>query len=335
MKVMLVWPVAEFSIWDVAQGYRHALGRLLGEANVKDYFLNKRSEYHRRAMPAAAATETNVAKFASESVLTEAMYFGADVVIVVSGLSFHPIGFWLLEKAGIPAAAILTESPYDDLPQAQWAHTGIEHLIVFTNELRSAERYRWNYLPPAYDVDVHRPVPPNAEDVCDVLMIGTGWADRQAILEGVNWDGIDLRLYGVWPELKEDSPIHKFMQPLMVKNSHTPWMYNGARICLNFHRKAEGAYSINPRAYEIAACGGFQLSDPRPECWQVFGDSVPTFTTSGELENLIRHYLANESERRELAAKSLAAVSRHSFDQRAESMIDTISKTLHQRGREL
>ncbi len=141
MKLLFVWSSANFSVWDVARGYRNALGRAVGEDAVLDYYLDRHLGYHRRALPLEiGADEGILSKHATENVLNEAMYFGADVVIVISGLNFHPIALWSLRKVGIHAACILTESPYDDDNQEIWAQTYPE-MTVFTNERVSARRF--------------------------------------------------------------------------------------------------------------------------------------------------------------------------------------------------
>jgi spore maturation protein CgeB len=312
----------------VARGYQAALARLVGDENIRDYQLNVRTEHHRKALHPnpISLNITSLSQLASETVLNEAMYFNADVVFVVSGLNFHPIGLWLLKRAGIHAAAIMTESPYDDVNQSDWANT-YPGMTVFTNEIVSAERYGWNYIPHAYDPAIHHPV--EIEDYynqCDVMMVATGWSERQSLLEGVNWEGIDFRLYGVWPMVESSSPIHQFIWPVCIDNLKVAPYYCGSRICINLHRQGMDARSLNPRAFEIAACGAFQISDVRAEGIEVFGRSVPTFTTSAEMEHLIRYYLdpANEQERSALAAEAHRRVQAHTFDSRAPGMLSSI-----------
>ncbi len=330
MKVLFVWPICTFSVWDVARGYRAAFARALGEENVRDYKLNHRTEYHRRALAPTMGQVPDVtilAKQASEGVLAEALYFNADVVFIVSGLNFHPIGSWLLHRVGIHASVVLTESPYDDVNQADFV-SAHPTMTVFTNERSSARNRGWNYLPHAYDPDVHKPSEPDMNSECDVLMVGTGWEERQALLEAVDWTGIDVRLYGVWPTVTDKSPIHKFIWPVCVDNTQVPAMYSGAKIGINLHRSADGAESLNPRLYEGAACGMFQLSDWRPELDEVFDGSIPTFTSAERLEAQIRYYLTHDPERRALAAAAREAASACTFDQRAAGVLAAIQRDL-------
>ncbi len=169
----------------------------------------------------------------------------------------------------------------------------------------------------------------NFHDECDVVMVGTGWKDRQTLLEQVDWTGIDLRLYGLWPEMDSSSPLWKYLWPVCVDNTLMPAHYAAARICLNLHRKHQKAESMNPRAYELAACGRFQICDDRQEVEEVFGDAVPTFQTATELEDQIRWALAHPEMRQIKAQRSHELVRNHSFDVRVQQLLETITTSTH------
>lgn len=328
MKILFVHPAAQVSISDVSRGYRYALERAGHE--VADYNLRTRIDYHYKALPEGVRDSTEVlCRQASETILNEALYHEVDLVLVISGLNVHPIFLWLLSKVNIPAAVVLTESPYDDEQQSQWVdltkHNETALLTVFTNDAYSANRFGWHFLPPSFDPAVHKPAEPNPEELCDVLMIGTGWSDRQAFLEAVDWSGIDLRLYGVWPGLRDNpsSPLYNYFRPFVVDNQHIAEMYCSAKICLNFHRRSSVAVTPGPRVFEVAACKAFQLSDPRAGISEYFGDSVPVFDSPENLGELVRRYLLNDAQRNLAAVRSYEMVTSngHTFDNRVASMM--------------
>src|SRR5947207_4343858 len=231
MKVLFVWPVAHMSIWDVARGYRRVLSEHIGEANIRDYYLDKHTAYHVRAVPDEIKTNIQVvSRYASETILNEAMYFGADLVWVMSGLNVHPICLWLLNKVQIPTAVLFTESPYEDVDQVDWA-SPYPGMLIMTNDSYSAEKYGWTYIPHSFDPDIHQPVAPSDVSVhCDVVFVGTGWPERQQLLESIDWSGIDVRIFGVWPDLKETSPIYKYHTNVIVDNLRIAQLYCGAKI---------------------------------------------------------------------------------------------------------
>lgn len=328
MRILFVHPAVNMSISDVSRGYRSALERQ--GHDIRDYSLAARFSYHQKALPPEIMDPSVISRQASETILNEAMYHESDLVIIISGLNVHPISLWLLGQVGIPVAVVLTESPYDDEHQKQWAdlsHVGGKvKITIFTNDRYSAEQYGWTYLAPAYDSAVHHPVEVITDEVCDVLMIGTGWTERQAFLEAVNWTGIDLRIYGVWPNINSESPLFDFYRPLIVDNNRIASSYCSSKICLNFHRKSDVALSPNPRTMELAACEAFQLSDAREDLTTLFGDSIPTFAGPAELESLIRYYLGKPELRELLAKKARINVQNQTFDQRAVDLMAALTK---------
>lgn len=333
MNILFVHPSAQMSISDVARGYRAALERM--GHNIRDYRLYARLGYHNRAIPSDMPgpeydRHSSVARAASETILNEALYHQSNLVLIISGLNLHPIALWLLGRVGIPAAAIFTESPYDDEVQAQWANVkpfdSPLNIHLATNDRFSAEFYGWQLLAPSFDPAIHRPRPADPDCACDVLMVGSGWPERQSLLESINWDGINLKLYGIWPGLVDNpnSPIHKFYSPLIVSNNKVAEMYCSAKISLNFHRASSVALTWNPRVVEIAACGAFQLSDNRVDLGNLFGTSIPTFNNAQELEDKIRYFLSHPELRYACSATARHRVADQTFDNRAAALLSAL-----------
>lgn len=332
MRILFVHAAVDFSIGDVSRGYRAALERAGHE--LADYVMPSRFAYHARALPPEVARDPSfVSKNASECIAIEAMYHKAELVIVVSGLNVHPIALWLCGQIDVPVAVILTESPYDDKDQARWmdmtdAGSGHVDVITFTNDKHSASKRSWVFLPPSFDPTFHHPDEPDDEMKCDVMMVGTGWAERQSFLEAVNWDGIDFRIYGVWPGLVDNpnSPIHKFYQPRVIDNTKIAKVYASAKVNLNFHRKSQVAITPGPRVFELAGCGVFSLSDARKGLKEMFGAAIPTFKTPQQLEAQIRLYIKDEMAptRDRMAMEAHNCVRDETFDSRVTTMMAAI-----------
>lgn len=334
MRILFVSASVDFSIGDVSRGYQTALAR--AGHDMAYYIMPARYKYHMKAIPPEMHHDQQlVAKMASECILTEAMYHRAELVVIISGLNVHPVALWLLGQVGIPVAVVLTESPYDDTEQNNWldmtkAGDGTEvDLTVFTNDAYSAMEMGWHFLPPSFDRTFHNQRLPDPDAACDVLLVGTGWPERQAFLEAVDWTGIDLRLYGVWPGLKDnpDSPLFRFYRPMLVDNANIAAMYRAAKVNINFHRNSKVAITPGPRVFELAACGAFQLSDSRSGLVEMFGDSIPTFATPLDLEEQIRFYLTNDAERNRLADFACNRVRNETFDNRVSTMMAVLAET--------
>jgi spore maturation protein CgeB len=323
VKVLLVYPVARMSILDVATGYHLAL--LRAGHDVRVYDLSRRWAYHDKAVPLDLPDPQRMralSKQASETMLIEALYHDADLVLIISGLSVHPLALKLLQRAAIPTVVIHTESPYEDANQAEWS-SAYHGMMTCTHERTSADRYGWVYLPHAYEPTIHWPRRPEHELLTDVLIVGTGWPERITLLEAINWTGMTLTIVGMW-DLAQNSPLRAAdYRPGIVPNLDVPRMYASAKINLNFHRAATNAVSLNPRGYELAACGACQVSDVRVDGLARFGASVPTFTTAADLEQVIRDLLADERRRRVCAADARARVDGETFDARLVTLLES------------
>ena len=318
----MVWAAAPFSIRDVTTGLRGALIR--AGHQVRDYRLDNRLALMTKAFPDEMQQGHEICRMATENVLAEASYHDADLVLVTSGLSFHEVGLWLLDRHKVPTAVVLTESPYADEAQKAWV-SRYPAVTVFTQERTSAVKHGWNYLPAAYDPTVHMPVAADPDEGCDVLFVGTGWQERQTLFEGVNWNGIHVRLRGFFPGMTDKSSLKPFYEEGSVENSDLPRAYAAAKIVLNPYRFDAAAESMNPRAYELAACGVFQISDARAEGLELFGSSVPTYRDAAELETLVRYYLANPLERKAKAEMARTLVQGQTFDRRVADIISTVT----------
>ena len=350
MKVLLVHPGTEFSIQDVWQGIHDSLVR--ANVDVVQYDLSGRmvfaSKYldyvyklaRKRGTTKEKPTPGDMLYLSAVGMLERALRHRADWIILISGNYIHPAALDLCHQAGIRTCVILTETPYSNEQEIEIAKLSD---VVFTNERAYQDMFRpycheVHYYQHAYDPS-RQGVPDNelAEDAPrhDVVFVGTGFEERCDILSGVNWDGIDLGLYGSWSLFGSRSKMRQYLRAETIRNELTVQLYRHAKIGLNLHRTSRGygrhvehvsgAESMNPRCYELAGTGTFFITDTRPEVTETFGDLVPTFETSRELEDQIRYWLGHEEERRQVAAKLPEAIAAHTFDDRVSKVIDVLT----------
>jgi spore maturation protein CgeB len=345
VKVLLVHPGATWAVHDVWRGFYEALSRR-EDVEVVQYALDGRIGFagswlhllHRRnkanGMP--KPTQADILYLAAQGILERALRFDVDWVLVVAGTYIMPDTYDLMRKAGLKVAVVLTESPYDMRQEVEVAK---RVSVVFTNERTAVPAFgahcRAYYYQHAHDPARHRPA---EADVAahDVVFVGTGWEERCELLGAMDWTGIDLGLYGSWGLLGSRHPLRRHLCGGVIGNDVTAALYGRAKIGLNLHRTAlgwgrgvehvSGAESMNPRCYELAACGRFFITDHRAEVGEVFGDVVPTFETPLEAEALIRHYLARDSEREAVAAQLPGLVAYHTFDARVNDVIAVLKE---------
>lgn len=346
---MIVSSPHAFSTRDVYVGHLAGLRACLGEENVVSYdiipryniythfteLLEQETGYIPREMAA------NV--LAAEPVLGAALMHDVDAIYFVSPMYF-PMSLVQIIRARtrIKTWVYFTECPYEDEFWARAQSRFFDH--VFVNDRNSLPRFRafnpsTHYLPHAYNPAVHYPGLARSGDD-RVVYVGTGFPKRRELLEAVDWSGIDLRLYGLWDNLPPGTKLKNYADAGLLENAKAADVYREATIGLSMHRverhwiegDAAGklsryidpgeAYSLGPRAYELAACGLFQISDLRPALHDTFGPSVPVFQSSEELGKQVRKYLADPVRREELAKEQLAAVQPHTVQKRMADLLE-------------
>ena len=348
MKILLCHPGAIWSVADVFNGYHGALMR--AGHTVVDYALSGRIvtagswlgySWKKSGLPVERKpTQRDVLYLAGQGLLERALRHQVEWVLIISAMYLQGEVLMLMRRAGIRLAAIMTESPYDDKNQKVVA--GLLD-CVFTNERTSVETFREacpsaHYLAHAYDPKVHCPQAMSVDAADhDVVFVGTGFSERINMLRAVDWDGIDLGLYGNWMLLGSRNRLRKHLQAGIVPNEQTAALYRRAKIGLNIHRTSEaygretshtnGAESVNPRVVELAACETFCLSDWRAEMGDMFGDYVPRFTDGASLQEAIGVYLDDPEARARVARQMREDIQGHTFDVRAKQVVKALEAT--------
>jgi glycosyltransferase involved in cell wall biosynthesis len=276
---------------------------------------------------------------AGHAIIGRAIWREVDAVLVVTGQNMHFGAIGTLRKAGIMTALLCTESPYLTLQRER--HDAMFYDAVFTNDKYAVPlfgRPNVHYLPAAYNPATHHGEGARAVGAPDVFFVGTAFPERQALFGGVDWTGIDLKIAGtMWDGTDDDDTI----MSRLLDNETAATYYRAARINLNHHRTTAdfnskehiatgAAYSLGPRAYEIAACGGFQLmDDSRPEAREVFGDSLAPYKSgdSADLTRQLRYWLEHPQERARMAEAQQQAARPHSWHARAARVLDILDGT--------
>lgn len=354
LKILLVHPGAATSVHDVYEGL--AYGLKAHGVEVIPYGLYGRIRSARDYMHALwrKAKDQGLQKpgwpdilyHASTGALERAVRHEVDLVLAVSGFFLHPDALVLLRRAKVRTGVIFTESPYattDEVKIAQYIDA------AWTMERASVGAFarvcpRVHYLAHAWHPLKHSPSLPLSDVAAhDVVFVGTGWPERSQFIGAIDWTGINLGIYG--PDWRLPKALRACHTKAAVDNARVADLYRAAKIGLNLHRSimafsldpglphlAPGvAESANPRAFELAACGAFHLSDARAEVIERFGDAVPTFRTPAEAEALIRSYLADDDARARIQRRLPALVAEDSWLYRAREVIGHIEALVHDR----
>jgi hypothetical protein len=192
------------------------------------------------------------------------------------------------------------------------------------------------YLPPCADAGLFRPRRPEPRYRARVSFMGAGYPNRIGILAGLARDlglrgfpGEGLRIFGSgWEAAPEALRPRLFEGGRRVSAEETARIYSSGDVNLNIHSGTgegfdPGSAFVNPRTFEIAAAGAFQICDPRPLMAGLFTEDELTLAPSPEaLPELVLHWLARPRERSlqgEAARARVLAV--HLYRHRLETII--------------
>jgi hypothetical protein len=361
VKLLLLGPGASWATADVAAGVRegllyhgveivdYPLDAMIGRSHSWFYYNWRKAKKQAPTIP--RPNTADVFLQAGRDALWVALWHdvfrgGLDGVLVVSGMFLHPDLVHVMKRVNLPVFVLFTEAPYDlekELALAALVNG------CWTNERSSVAAFRAvnphsGYLPHGWHATRHHPDPqPGDEAIAshDVVFVGSAFRERVDWLSAIDWSGIDLGLYGSWEALGSTHHLRQFVKGKQTDNATTAALYRRAKIGLNLYRTSMGwgkhaptiehAESLNPRAYELAACGAFHLSTYRQEVAEVFGDLVPTFTTPSEAAALVRSWLADPAGRARVAAQLPACVAESSWRTRATTMIGDLQTLLRRR----
>jgi spore maturation protein CgeB len=279
--------------------------------------------------------------------LEMALRLQVDVVLIVSAMLQHPDTVAMMKRAGLRVVVLFTETPYDLERELD-----IAKLVdgCWTIERSSVPAFRTvnpnaGYLPHGWHPLKHYVSARSLSDDIpqhDVVFVGTGFAERVSWFNSIDWTGIDLGLYGSWKNVGLNKHLKKCVKGGPTANERSSALYRRAKIGLNLYRTHKGwnikridspridhAESLSPRAYELAACGSFHISDYRAEVREVFGDLVPTFSSPTEAAALIRLWLKDDDGRARVAAQLPACVAEASWVERAKTVLGDLYRLFH------
>ncbi len=191
------------------------------------------------------------------------------------------------------------------------------------------------YLPMAADPAIHKPLAlteaERAEYGADVSFVGAGYPNRRALLPRWLSDEWTFRLWG--NEWEGAADLASVLQRCGARIDTETCMkvFNASAINLNLHscggdRLDPDADFVNPRTFELAACGAFQLSDERSLFPDLFTDQeVVRFRSVEDVPMLIRTWLNNPDRRRAVAeAARRRVLGEHTYEHRMKELLTSI-----------
>lgn len=297
-----------------------------------------------------SALEGSFVKMLSEIVVEGVIERPVDILISLAQAPLSPEALTQLRERGVITAMWFVE---DCRRFGTWQQISRYYDYMFLIQkdpyisyVEAAGAGKAIYLPLACDPAIHRPLDVAAEERprwgSPISFVGAGYHNRQQVFAQ-----LASRPFKIWgTEWPEGHPFDKLVQEKGRRLDPQEYVkiFNSSDINLNLHSSMErdgvdpfGDF-VNPRTFELAACGAFQLTDNRTLLPEMFseGEEIITFGNQNELEEKIDYYLSRPDERRAIADAARKRVLRdHTYEQRVKSMLGYIyaDKAEYLRGR--
>lgn len=206
----------------------------------------------------------------------------------------------------------------------------------FLEELARIGQKHAFYLPLAALPDFHKPLKLDSKEKkvygSAISFLGAGYPNRRLAFRP-----LADRDFRIWGSDWEDEPVlaaNIQRNGARIGEEESVKIYNSALINLNLHsslqtdRLVSGGDFVNPRTFELAAMGAFQLVDERALMPELFAENeLATFRTEQELYEKIDYFLAHPEEREAYAQRARERTLRdHTYQQRMITLVDYMER---------
>lgn len=272
----------------------------------------------------------------SQSILAKVESFEPDLVLSMAQAPLNHQALKRLRRDGVVTAMWFVEDfrlfTYWKSFAPMYDIFAVIQKDPFFDELEAIGQPNALYLPLAAQPDFHQPVELSSIEQSkfgsDISFMGAGYPNRRiAFREFVNHD---FKIWGT--EWEGDHVLEPLVQlkGARVSSEDCVKIFNATKINLNLHSSVQvddlvtfGDF-VNPRTFELAACGAFQLVDKRSLLDEAFAEGeLATFTSMDELVEKIEYFTAHSEEREAIAIKSRErALKDHTYTKRMRTLID-------------
>ncbi|MBI3328523.1 MAG: glycosyltransferase [Nitrospinae bacterium] len=349
LKILVVYPIYGGSL-PIAQYCSRALQTLGHEVDIFD---SSRWYDMYQFMQGVTDQDTHVRQLQgmvvnvlAEAIVARALQWEPDLLFALAQAPLAESALGRLRKFDVPTAFWFVE---DFRTMDYWQRLGplYDHVFCiqqgeFLRQLKERGCSSVHYLPLACDPAVHKLLSLAAEErqeyASDVSFVGAGYYNRRNFFEGLL--DFNLKIWG--SDWEGCIPLKSVLQRggARLSTEESVKIFNASPINMNLHSSSyhegvnpHGDY-VNPRTFELAACGAFQLVDHRallPDLFRV-GEEVVCFSTLHEARQLIPYYLSHRAERETIAAQARArALKDHTYEQRMRDMLEIVFQRHHSR----
>ncbi|MGZ9202628.1 MAG: glycosyltransferase family protein [Nitrospira sp.] len=285
---------------------------------------------------------TMQSRFADVLSLSTIAHIAEDPPDLVLAIAQAPLTLAVLQhlrKKKFPTAMWFMEN-YRHLTYWQQLAGGYDYWFVIQQSecieaLKRAGAAHVHYLPMAADPSVHRPIALSSAEQqeygADVSFVGAGYANRRTLLPAWLSPEWTFKLWGnEWDGVSDLSRVLQ-RSGARIDTETCMKVFNATAVNLNPHSSSGMGLDphpdfVNPRTFELAACGAFQLVDERTLLPDLFTpEEVVRFRRAEEVPQLIRTWLKESPGRRASAEASRRRVLRdHTYRHRLQELLAVV-----------
>lgn len=229
---------------------------------------------------------------------------------------------------------------YRHLTYWQQVAAGYDHWFVIQKQacheaLRYAGAKQISYLPMAAEPSVHRPMALTSEERstlgADVSFVGAGYANRRELLPRLDTKEWTFKLWGnEWDGIPSLTNVLQ-RGGARIDTDTCVKVFNGTKLNINLHSwtgeglDPDGDF-VNPRTFELAACGAFQVVDERTLLPEVFTrEQMATVSRPDDLVPHVRRWLRDDAGRTQIAdAARQRVLAEHTYVHRMQQLLAQI-----------
>lgn len=293
--------------------------------------------------------ENSFLQVVTQSVLAMVERFEPDLVLCMAQAPLSRQGLSRLRRDGVPTAMWFVEDyrlfTYWRAFAPMYDIFAVIQKEPFLSDLAQNAVPNALYLPLAAAPAVHKPLELSPAERqrfgAELSFMGAGYPNRRTAFRRLTRYG--LKIWGTeWEGDAELAPLIQ-MQGRRISTEEAVKIFNAAAINLNLHSSVKadelvsGGDFVNPRTFEIAACGAFQLVDKRALMPELFAEEdLATFADFAELEEKIAYFASRPDERLAYAERGRQRVlAEHTYAARMRTLLAFAEERLPRREKRL
>lgn len=275
----------------------------------------------------------------SQAIMAKVETFEPDLVLAMAQAPLSRQALKRLRRDGVATAMWFVEDhrvfTYWQAFAPHYDFFAVIQKEPFLSRLAQAGVENALYLPMAADPAIHRPLDLTPAERrlfgSDLSFVGAGYPNRRLAFRELF--GFDLKIWGSdWDGEVALAPRIQLGGRRVVTEESVK-VFCASKINLNLHSGLDPAALVpegdfvNPRTFELAMCGAFQLVSARTLLPEVFGpDEAAVFTDMAGLAQACAHYLAHPEEREAMAARARKrALAEHTYTARMAALLDFVA----------